>query len=98
MMLMPKVPPLREYWRQLEPHLLPFSPAERRVALALYREVAKGQPVDEAQLGRVLGISAPESRALLVHDSINFRVPREGRGNVLRCASPSAGATHPPLY
>ncbi len=79
-MLMPKVPTLSEYWQQLEPHLPPFSPEERRVALALYREVAKGQPVDEAQLGRVLGISATESRALLQRDSINFLVHRDERG------------------
>src|SRR5260370_37896371 len=83
MTLMTKAPTLDEYWQQLEPHLPPFSPKEQRVALALYREVAKGQPVDEAQLGRVLGISATESRALLQRDSINFLVHRDERGRVL---------------
>jgi|SRR6266478_912349 len=94
MMLMPKVPTLSEYWQQLEPHLPPFSPEERRVALALYREVAKGQPVDEAQLGRVLGISATESRALLQRDSINFLVHRDERGHVLGFGGLAAGPMH----
>ena len=93
-MLMPKVPTLSEYWQQLEPHLPPFSPEERRVALALYREVAKGQPVDEAQLGRVLGISATESRALLQRDSINFLVHRDERGHVLGFGGLAAGPMH----
>lgn len=94
MMLMPKVPTLSVYWQQLEPHLPPFSPEERRVALALYREVAKGQPVDEAQLGRVLGISATESRALLQRDSINFLVHRDERGHVLGFGGLAAGPMH----
>jgi alkylmercury lyase len=94
MMLMPKVPTLSEYWQQLEPHLPPFSPEERRGALALYREVAKGQPVDEAQLGRVLGISATESRALLQRDSINFLVHRDERGHVLGFGGLAAGPMH----
>lgn len=93
-MLMPKVPTLSVYWQQLEPHLPPFSPEERRVALALYREVAKGQPVDEAQLGRVLGISATESRALLQRDSINFLVHRDERGHVLGFGGLAAGPMH----
>jgi len=94
MMLMPKVPTLSEYWQQLEPHLPPFSPEERRVALALYREVAKGQPVDEAQLGRVLGISATESSELLQRDSINFLVHRDERGHVLGFGGLAAGPMH----
>src|SRR5260370_40454327 len=94
MMLMPKVPTLSEYWQQLEPHLPPFSPEERRVALALYREVAKGQPVDEAPLGRVLGISATESRALLQRDPINFLVHRDERGRVLGFGGLAAAPMH----
>src|SRR5258708_23669445 len=97
MMLMPKVPTLSEYWQKLEPHLPPFSPEERRVALALYREVAKGQPADDAQLGRVLGISATESRALLQRHSINFLVHRHERGHVLRCGGLPARPRHYPF-
>jgi hypothetical protein len=39
------------------------------VAVAVYRELAKGKAVDADQLGRVLGISAAESQALLQSDS-----------------------------
>src|SRR5260370_251300 len=91
---MTKAATLDEYWQQWEPHLPPFSPEEQRVALALYREVAKGQPVDEAQLGRVLGISATESRALLQRDSINFLVHRDERGRVLGFGGLAAAPMH----
>lgn len=53
------------------------------MAFALYREVAKGQPVDEAQLGRVPGISDEETRAILERDSIKCLVYRDKRGRVL---------------
>jgi len=56
-----EVPTLDEYWRNLESHLQPFSPEEQRVAVALYRELAKGKPVDAAQLGRALGAFSAES-------------------------------------
>jgi alkylmercury lyase len=94
MALMTKVPTLDEYWQRLEPHLPPFSPEERRVALALYQEVANGQPVDEAQLGRVLGISDEESRVLLQRDSINFLVHRDERGRVLGFGGLAAAPMH----
>jgi hypothetical protein len=65
----PKVRELDEYWGKLESQLRPFSPADQRVAVAVYRELAKGKAVDADQLGRVLGISAAESQALLQSDS-----------------------------
>jgi hypothetical protein len=69
-----------EYWQQLEPRR--FSPEEQRVALAPDQEVA-GQPVDDAQSGRALGISDEESRSLLERSSIKCFVYREERGRVL---------------
>ena len=51
------------YWGNLESHLQPFWPDEQRVAVALYRELAKGKPVDAGQLGRALGAAvAPLGR------------------------------------
>jgi alkylmercury lyase len=64
------VPNVDEYWTALQPHLQPFSADEQRVAIALYRELAKSGAVDDEQLGRALGISTAESHALLQRDSI----------------------------
>jgi alkylmercury lyase len=93
-MTLSKVPTLDEYWRQLEPHLPRVSPDEQRAALALYREVAKGQAVDDAQLGRALGISPMESHALLQRDSIGGLVYRDERGRVLGFGGLAAAPMH----
>lgn len=94
MALMTRVPTLDKYWQQLEPHLPRFTAEEQRVALALYQEVAKGQPVDDAQLGRALGISAMESRALLQRDSIKCFVYRDEPGRVLGFGGLAAAPMH----
>ena len=39
-----------EYWAALRPHLPSFSVEEQRAAVALYRELTRGKPVDDAQL------------------------------------------------
>lgn len=78
----PNVPPLDEYWGMLESHLRTFSPEEQTVAVALYRELAKGKPVDADQLGRALGVSSEESRLLLQRDAIKSFVYPDGAGRV----------------
>jgi alkylmercury lyase len=88
------IPTLDAYWQQLEPHLPRFSTEEQRVALALYQEVAKGQPVDDAQLGLALGISATQSRALLQRDPIQGFVYRDERGRVLGFGGLAATPMH----
>jgi alkylmercury lyase len=76
-----KAPPLDEYWGKLSSQLRPFSSEEQRVAVTLYRELAKGKAVDADQLARALGLSPGESRELLQHDVIkNFIYPdKDGR-------------------
>src|ERR1700739_3058293 len=66
----PKVPALDDYWGKLEPHLPRFSAEDQRAAVALYRELAKGKAVAAEQLGRALGTSLEQARALLDRDSI----------------------------
>ena len=79
-----KIPTLDQYWEGLAAHLPLFSPEEeQRGAVALYREVAKGQAVDAAQLGRALGVSPAEGRALLARDSIKAFVYADDQGRVL---------------
>src|SRR5205809_5207190 len=50
--------PLFRSWEALANYLPTFSPEDQRVAVTLYRELAKGQPVDAAQLGRALGVAS----------------------------------------
>jgi len=72
-----------EFWDALRVHLPSFSPEEQRVAVALYRELAKGQPVNDAQLAGALRISSAKVRALLQRDSINCLIHRDGEGRVV---------------
>jgi alkylmercury lyase len=89
-----KVPALDEYWRSLEPHLRTFSPEEQRAVAALYRELAKGKAVDADQLGRALGISSAESRALLQRDAIKCFVYPDDQGRVLGFGGLAAAPMH----
>jgi len=77
------IPKVEQYWAWLEPHLRGFSPEEQRAALVLYRELAKGQPVDVAQFSRALKVSPTEARALLERDSIKGFAYPDDRGRVL---------------
>jgi alkylmercury lyase len=76
-------PPLDEYWRKLERHLRPFPPEEQRVAIVLYRELAKGNAVSTDQIARALGVSVAEGRALLERDSIKRFIYPDNEGRVL---------------
>lgn len=77
------IPALDQYWEGLAPRLPEFSLEEQRAAVALYRELAKGQPVDAEQLARSLGGSAEEMRALLERRSIKAFVFPDEAGRVL---------------
>jgi hypothetical protein len=79
----PDIPTPDAYWETLRPHLPLFSPDEQRVAIALYRELAKGRAVDVVQLGRALGVSLAETRALLQQDSIKCLTYADGEGRIL---------------
>jgi alkylmercury lyase len=74
--------------------LRPFSPEEQRAAAALYHELAKGKAVDADQLGRALGISSAESRALLQRDAIKCFVYPDDQGRVLGFGGLTAAPMH----
>jgi alkylmercury lyase len=80
---MPELFTLDAYWKSLQPHLRRFAPDEQRAAVAVYRELAKGEAVDDARLARALGISAAESRALLDRESIKSAIYPDSQGRVL---------------
>ena len=72
-----------EFWAALRPHLPSFSVEEQRAAVALYRELARGKPVDDAQLASTLGLSIVETRALLEREPIKSLVYADDQGRVL---------------
>jgi alkylmercury lyase len=78
----PATPTPDEYWRALEPHVRGFSD-ERRVAVVLYRELAKGGPVDEAQLGRSLGLCTEGVRKLLNRDTLKHFIHSDREGRII---------------
>jgi alkylmercury lyase len=80
---LPVIPTSDEYWVALKPHLPSFSLEEQRAALALYRELAKGEPVDAAGLARALDTSIAEARALLQRQSIKSLTYTDDRGRIL---------------
>lgn len=87
-------PPVDQYWAALDAALPSFSPEEQRVAVTLYRELAKGQPVDAVQLGLALGRSAAEARALLERDSLKVFVYPDDQGRVLGFGGLTAARAH----
>jgi len=91
---MTHIPTLNEYWETLTPRLRRFSPEEQHAAIALYRELAKGQPVDEAQLGRALELSAAKAHALLERDPMKRLIYSDGQGRVLGFGGLAAAPMH----
>src|SRR6266852_7056511 len=87
-------PTVDEYWEALAKHLPTFSPEDQRVAVTLYRELAKGQPVDAAQLGRALGVAPAEARGFLNRDSIKAFVYPDDEGRVLGFGGLAAAPMH----
>ena len=89
-----KIPSLEAYWKSLESYLPHFLPEEQQVAVALYRELAKGRAVDSAQLARALGISPAESPALLRRGAINDLIYSDPQGRVLGFGGLAAAPMH----
>src|SRR5437899_5469056 len=87
-------PTVDEYWEALAKHLPTFSPEDQRVAVTLYRELAKGQPVDAAQLGRALGVAPAAARGFLNRDSIKAFVYPDDKGRVLGFGGLAAAPMH----
>lgn len=87
-------PPLDRYWDALTPHLPSFSSDEQRAAVALYRELAKGRPVDAAQLGRALGVDTLTAGALLERESIKAFIYPDEHGRVIGFGGLAAAPMH----
>src|SRR5262245_39294092 len=88
------IPEPEQYWAALKPHLPSFSVEEQRAAVALYRKLATGKPVDDAQLARTLWPSAIETRALLERDAIKCLIYPHDHGRVLGFGGLAAAVMH----
>ncbi len=87
-------PTVVQYWEALASVLPTFTPEEQRAALALYHELAKGQPVDAAQLGRRLRVPAAEARAFLNRGSMKAFVYPDDEGRVVGFGGLSVAPMH----
>ncbi|HYT81931.1 MAG TPA: organomercurial lyase [Gemmatimonadales bacterium] len=88
------IPPVDQYWDALAKVLPTFTPEEQRAALTLYRELAKGQPVDAAQQGRALGVTPAEARGLLDGSSLKAFVYPDDEGRVVGFGGLAAAPMH----
>ncbi|MFQ5550873.1 MAG: organomercurial lyase, partial [Gemmatimonadales bacterium] len=52
---------LNAYFEELAKHLPDFSRTDQETALAIYRELTNGDPVSDADLAEVLGVSKAEA-------------------------------------
>lgn len=76
------IPNVDGYWKMLDAAVPPFDPDEQRVAVALYRELAKGEPVGVEQLAEVLHAPVERARALLDRDALRVFVYADELGRV----------------
>ncbi len=93
-MQMSAIPELNEYWAALRPHLPRFSVEEQRAAVALYRQLAEGKPVTDAQLARTLGCSLAKIRAVLERESIKCLTYGDDQGRILGFGGLAVTAMH----
>lgn len=72
---------INELWEAAVERLPRFSPTEQEVGLVLLAELARGEAVSPAQLGRVLGV-AEDKAATYMHDSaLSFAVHSNEEGS-----------------
>lgn len=81
-MTVSETPTVEQYLSTVESHVR-FSPQEQKVAVAIYRELAKGTPVEVQQLGRTLGISSGETQTLLGRDPLRSFIHSDQQGRIL---------------
>lgn len=88
------IPTVDQYWNALASVLPTFTPEEQRAALTLYRELAKGQPVELSRFGQALGVTAAEAQALLNRDSLKWLVYPDDQGRVVGFGGLAASPMH----
>ncbi len=83
-----------QYWAALAEVVPEFTPEEQRVAVTLYRELAKGTPVSAEQLARALGVATAQARELLGRRSIKAMIYPDEQGRVVGFGGLAAAPMH----
>jgi alkylmercury lyase len=93
-MTVSETPTVEQHLSKLESYIRPFSPQEQKVAVMIYRELAKGTAVDPQQLGRTLGISPGETQTLLGRDPLSSFIHSDQQGRIVGFGGLSTVPTH----
>jgi alkylmercury lyase len=93
-MTVSEVPTVEQYLKAIEPHIRQFSPQEQRVAVVMYRELAKGAAVDAHQLAKALGISSGEVHPLIGRDPLKSFIHSDQQGRIVGFGGLSTVPTH----
>lgn len=73
---------ISELWEAAVERLPYFSPTEQEVGLVLLTELARGEPVSPARLGRTLGIDQEDVAACLHDSALSFAVHSNEEGSI----------------
>jgi alkylmercury lyase len=84
---------LDDYWHTLAGVLPEFLPAQQHTAVALYRELAKGQPVTIERVASVLGVSSQNAAEELARDPLRSFVYAD-KGQIVGFAGLAAAPMH----
>ncbi len=83
-----------QLWKAMAPRIPTFTPEEQRAGIMLLRELAKGEPVTAAQLGRAIGATTAEAQTLLERPALKPFIYPDGQGRVVGFMGLSARPTH----
>jgi alkylmercury lyase len=87
-------PPLEEYWSTVSKAIRDFPPEQQRVAVTVYRELAKGKPVSGEQLAGPLGVSAETVPGILSREPLRAFVFPDKQGLVVGFGGLAAAPMH----
>ena len=82
------------YFRRLEPSLPTFSLEDQHTAIAIYRELAKGEPVGDARLATALEVSLEEVRTRRASSAIDCLTYTDGEGRIIGFGGLAAVSMH----
>ncbi len=87
-------PSLEVYWKNLSRVLPDFTPEQQRVAVAVYRELAKGKAVSLSQIGEALEEPSIEALDLLNQEPLRRFIYRDENGRVAGFAGIATAPMH----
>jgi alkylmercury lyase len=87
-------PTVDQYWEALRAALPAFSPEDQRAAVALYRKLAQGRPLEVGDVAEALAVSVDEARSLLERPSLKAFVYADDQGRVVGFGGLAAAPMH----